>query len=319
MLEIFSDDPVWSRPDTYDHRNPASVGYHPYQSQPPADNCHTTYVHSTIKPIPDSDIYRVGIYGWRKRCLYAFILLLTIIIFINLAFTAWIMTVLNFSLDGIGALKIEEDRIKVLGRSEFEKPVQLSQLSTTNDDVLSIDSGFGVSISAHNFTGHSTTSLNLRPDGQTTIICDRFEVLDSNKKLLFFVDSKEIGYKLENLRILDDGGSIFEGAIQTSKIRPESDHPLSLESPTRSLKIEAGQDLELLSSAGEIVINSLLDLKMNSKQGDIHFESSNLYISGLGRSTGQGNMQYQLCICQNGRLFLAIEHADCRADRTICE
>lgn len=59
------------------------------------------------------------------------------------------MTVLDFSLGGMGALKIEEDRIrgiiensllnnikilqrKVVGRSEFEKPVQFSQLSSAD-------------------------------------------------------------------------------------------------------------------------------------------------------------------------------------------
>ena len=66
---------------------------------------------------------------------------------INLAITLWIMTVLDFSTvsicinvmtifelqDGIGALKIEKDGIKVQGRSEFAKPVQFSQIST--DDV----------------------------------------------------------------------------------------------------------------------------------------------------------------------------------------
>lgn len=40
----------------------------------------------------------------------------------------------------------------------------------------------------------------------------------------------------------------------------------SLESPTRSLKLEANQDIELLSSAGEIQINSLLDIHFKSKQ-----------------------------------------------------
>lgn len=50
--------------------------------------------------------------------------------------------------------------------------------------------------------------------------------MNMEHKLLFFVDSDEIGLKLENLRILDDGGSVFEGAIQTSSVQPEPDTPL---------------------------------------------------------------------------------------------
>lgn len=94
----------------------------------------------------------------------------------------------------------------------------------------------------------------------------RFEIFDPERRLLFSVDSHEIGLKLENLRILDDGGSIFEGAIQTAMIRPEPDRPLGFESPTRSVLIEAGQDIEMLSSSGEIQLNSLLDISLRSKQ-----------------------------------------------------
>jgi hypothetical protein len=60
----------------------------------------------------------------------------------------------------------------------------------------------GVFLNAHNHTGHTTASLNLNPDGKATAICERFEIFDQDRKLLFFVDSQEIGLKLENLRIL---------------------------------------------------------------------------------------------------------------------
>lgn len=39
----------------------------------------------------------VGIYGWRKRCLYAFILFLMVLTILNLALIIWILRVLNFS------------------------------------------------------------------------------------------------------------------------------------------------------------------------------------------------------------------------------
>ena len=40
----------------------------------------------------------------------------------------------------------------------------------------------------------------------------------------------------------------------------------SLESPTRNLNIDANQDIEFFSSAGEIQMNSLLDIALQSKQ-----------------------------------------------------
>lgn len=39
----------------------------------------------------------VGIYGWRKRCLYGFILLLIILTVLNLALLVWMLRVLNFN------------------------------------------------------------------------------------------------------------------------------------------------------------------------------------------------------------------------------
>ena len=42
-------------------------------------------------------IYKIGIYGWRKRCLYCFVLLLMITAIVNLALTIWILKVMDFS------------------------------------------------------------------------------------------------------------------------------------------------------------------------------------------------------------------------------
>lgn len=39
-----------------------------------------------------------GLYGWRKRCVFFFLLLLLATMIVNLALTVWIMKVTNFSL-----------------------------------------------------------------------------------------------------------------------------------------------------------------------------------------------------------------------------
>ncbi|TMS34556.1 hypothetical protein L596_002122 [Steinernema carpocapsae] len=310
----YPDEAVWSR-NTYDvQKQPLGYPSSMRESSQPL----TTVVHSNMKPQSDSNIYKVGIYGWRKRCLYVFIVALTVIIVINLALTIWVMSVLDISLNGMGALKITDNGIQVNGKAQFEEPVQFSQLSTANDEAMVIDSPLGVSVQARNQSGHRTAGLDLGTDGKATAVCDRFEVYDSDRKLLFFADTNQIGLKLDNLRILDEGGSVFDGAIQTAVVRPELDTPLSLESPTRDISIDAAQDVEILSSAGEIQIQSLLDISLNSKQGEIRLDSGNIVMSGLARSDGRGAAQYQLCICHSGRVFLAAERADCRADRSIC-
>ena len=42
-------------------------------------------------------VYKIGIYGWRKRSLYFLILLVLIMAIINLALTIWIIRVQDFS------------------------------------------------------------------------------------------------------------------------------------------------------------------------------------------------------------------------------
>ncbi|KAI4479822.1 hypothetical protein M0802_014339 [Mischocyttarus mexicanus] len=41
--------------------------------------------------------FRLGIYGWRKKCLYSLVLTLMIIVILNLALTVWLLKVMGFT------------------------------------------------------------------------------------------------------------------------------------------------------------------------------------------------------------------------------
>lgn len=84
MLEMFL--------SIFIHLNPFCCSASPQMTQ---EQCsHRNNVQSSDKP----QVYKVGIYGWRKRCLYFFVLLLMILILINLALTIWILKVMNFTI-----------------------------------------------------------------------------------------------------------------------------------------------------------------------------------------------------------------------------
>ncbi len=53
-----------------------------------------TIMYSSSPP----DHQPVGLYGWRKRCLYLLVLLLMVIIVVNLGLTVWILVVLDFNI-----------------------------------------------------------------------------------------------------------------------------------------------------------------------------------------------------------------------------
>ena len=56
----------------------------------------TTQGSCSPSPVPDH-VYKIGIYGWRKRCLYLFVLLLIVILVVNFALTIWILRVMWFN------------------------------------------------------------------------------------------------------------------------------------------------------------------------------------------------------------------------------
>lgn len=65
------------------------------QSTHCADMSSTTNInqHNTTS----STGYHIGLYGWRKKCLFVLIVGLMILIIVNLALTLWILKVMEFS------------------------------------------------------------------------------------------------------------------------------------------------------------------------------------------------------------------------------
>lgn len=41
--------------------------------------------------------FKLGLYGWRKKCLYLLVFALMLLIVVNLALTLWILKVMEFS------------------------------------------------------------------------------------------------------------------------------------------------------------------------------------------------------------------------------
>ncbi|KAK1792485.1 hypothetical protein P4O66_012422 [Electrophorus voltai] len=122
--------------------------------------------------------YPVGIYGWRKRCLYFFILLLLVTMIVNLALTVWILKVMNFTVefypclspslqwenqgldlwvlsrsrpvcavqDGMGNLRVTKEGVRLEGVSEFLLPLYVKEVKSRQVRSQQVDTfhpGFG--------------------------------------------------------------------------------------------------------------------------------------------------------------------------------
>ncbi|GIY85663.1 gamma-sarcoglycan [Caerostris extrusa] len=78
----------------------------------------------------NSSVYRIGIYGWRKRCLYLLVVTLFFMVVVNLALTIWIIRVMDFSINGMGRLRILKDGLRLEGKSHFLHSVYAAKIQS---------------------------------------------------------------------------------------------------------------------------------------------------------------------------------------------
>ena len=95
--------------------------------QPQSDSRHQLQSDSSHQPHSDSRHQprsKVGVYGWRKRCLYLLLLVIFVVAILNLALIVWVIRVIGLSANGIGGrlgstLNIGAKSVRISGDAEF--------------------------------------------------------------------------------------------------------------------------------------------------------------------------------------------------------
>lgn len=288
--------------------------------------------------------FRLGVYGWRKKCLYSLVLTLMVIVILNLALTVWLLKVMGFSSEGIGSLKVVPGGIELRGQAAVLDALVASSLRSRRGKNLVLESWSNFTASARSHDGRLLARLTVGED-RVDCVSRGFRITDPQGGVLFSADREQVIVGAEMLRVTGDGGAVFQGSVQTPLVRGESGRGLKLESATRSLKINAPQRVAIESWANEISASCLTDLKLQSVHGAIQLDAKSVYVKGLktaipvqghssreqqqqqqqhsGRSSSahQGQKEttiYQLCVCASGKLFLARPDGSCQADKSIC-
>ncbi|NXQ65638.1 SGCZ protein, partial [Quiscalus mexicanus] len=170
--------------------------------------------------------YPVGIYGWRKRCLYFFVLLLLVTMIVNLAMTIWILKVMNFTVDGLGNLRVTKKGIRLEGISEFLLPLYVKEIHSRKDSPLVLQSDRNVTVNARNHMGQLTGQLTVGADA-VEAQCKRFEVRASDSgRVLFSADEDEIVIGADRLKVTGTEGAVFGHSVETPHIRAEPSQDL---------------------------------------------------------------------------------------------
>nr|KAG5711642.1 hypothetical protein BaRGS_016824 [Batillaria attramentaria] len=157
----------------------------------------TTDVPQDVVPPPQP----IGIYGWRKRCLYSFVVLLMVIVVINLALTVWILR------DGMGKLRIVPKGIRLEGEAEFVRPLYVQELRAEDGQVMYLESAKDIKLQARSKDNKSGGSLVLG-NNKLQAACQEFEVVDSEGNIRLSVKEDEMTMGPDDMNYLGVGSSI---------------------------------------------------------------------------------------------------------------
>nr|XP_022902524.1 delta-sarcoglycan-like [Onthophagus taurus] len=265
--------------------------------------------------------FKVGIYGWRKRCLYILVLGLLIMVIINLALTLWVLKVMEFSSEGMGQLKIITGGLKLEGKAYILDSLIASNIRSRAGQPIIIESSRNLTLTTRGENGFLENLIYLGND-KFECLANNFRIMDDQGAVLFSANAEEVVVGARVLRVLGKGGTTFTGSVQTPILRAASGHNLRLESPTRSLEIRAPSGVAIESRAGDIKAISLNDIQLDSMAGEIRLESSSILMPKLPTAisstspsqTSRHRDIFQLCVCNNGKLFLSPPHTTCAAE-----
>ncbi|TKS81262.1 Gamma-sarcoglycan [Collichthys lucidus] len=268
----------------------------------------TTQGSSTPRSVPDH-VYKIGIYGWRKRCLYLFVLLLIIILVVNFALTIWILRVMWFNtvcLTHLGSLCFQLGTFD--GESEFLFPVYAEEIHSREDTSLLVHSSENVSLNARNENGDVTGRISVGPkeaEGHTRNLL----INSNNDNMLFTADGDQAVIGPDKLRVTGPEGALFQHSVEVPLLRSEPFKDLRLECPTRALSMDAPKGVHMKALAGNIEAASNMDVILESSIGLLVLDAETVRMPSLPQSEEgvSGNAQglYEVCVCPSGKLFLS--------------
>ncbi|KAI7800508.1 gamma-sarcoglycan [Triplophysa rosa] len=284
----------------------------------------TTEESGLLAPVNEY-IYMIGIYGWRKRCLYLFILILLIIMVVNLALMIWILRVMWFNSEGMGYLQVKEDGLRLEGESEFLFPLYAQEIDSREDSALLVHSSENVTLNARNENGDVTGSVSVGP-GQASVFGQHFNITSNHDVNLFYADRNGAVVGKGRLRVTGAEGALFEQSVRTPLVKAVLNKELRLESPTRSLSMDAPRGVHVKALAGNVDVAAHFDIVLHSSAGLLVLDAQSVRLPTLpvgeartsGESQGMYNM-FEVCVCPSGKLFLSragvsstcSEHQDC--------
>ncbi|XP_061106498.1 LOW QUALITY PROTEIN: gamma-sarcoglycan-like [Conger conger] len=206
----------------------------------------------------------------------------------------------------MGLLKVRSQGIKLQGVSEFLFPIYAQEIHSSEDSPLRVHSSQNVTLRACNGEGDVTGSLTLAPQMVEAYV-QFLEVTSDKGDLILSADDTQMTVGAEELRVVGPGGALFENSLETPLIQAENYEDLRLESPTRSVSVDAPKGVHIHAVAGGAEAVSNTDILLHSREGALVLDAGTVRLPNLPLGTGgeRGTVQglYEVCVCPDGRLY----------------
>ncbi|XP_054279365.1 gamma-sarcoglycan-like [Macrosteles quadrilineatus] len=207
--------------------------------------------------------------------------------------------------------------VQFTAKTYVEDLLITSGLKTREGQPMTVRSVKNLTLRTTDRLGFSTSSIKLG-GSVLDINSHNFTVSDPRGKTLFNVNPDSVSLFTHLLSISGEGGAVLEGSLQTPVVSADVRSNLVLESIMKDLHVVAPAGISIESRAGDIQLSSHRDITLQTVDGAIKLESSNVLLPGLHRHhhkhSHRGDKIYQLCVCENGQLFLGEADAFCNTE-----
>lgn len=260
--------------------------------------------------------------GWRKRCLYILVGTSTVLTTINVSLVLWLVRVLDLCSDGPGALAFSAGGIQVQGRGELWDGLRTQRIHHGGRTrSLKFESARDVRIQSADGRSRYYNTLTLG-SGVLESRGSHFLVRNPVDGVLFRSDPSEVVVAADNLRISTRAGFQLDGSLHAEVVRGSPTKDFKVESPMKRISIHGEEEVAMLARAGEGTVTSLRDIKLHGRKGKIEVNSHRLELKNLevaDASFPDDDVRvYQVCACDNGKIFLTPAARLCRAVEELC-